>query len=63
MPVFCYYTGMRDLSAPLRAVKQLFLVTLASALMAFNINTFVKAGGIIPGGFTGLTLLIQEICQ
>jgi uncharacterized membrane-anchored protein YitT (DUF2179 family) len=30
--------------------------------MAFNINTFVHAGGLIPGGFTGLTLLIQEIC-
>jgi uncharacterized membrane-anchored protein YitT (DUF2179 family) len=30
--------------------------------MAFNINTFVHAGGLIPGGFTGMTLLIQEIC-
>ncbi|MCL2266508.1 MAG: YitT family protein [Treponema sp.] len=30
--------------------------------MAVNINTFVNAGGILPGGFTGLTLLIQEIC-
>jgi uncharacterized membrane-anchored protein YitT (DUF2179 family) len=29
--------------------------------MSFNINTFVNAGGLIPGGFTGLTLLIQEI--
>jgi uncharacterized membrane-anchored protein YitT (DUF2179 family) len=29
--------------------------------MAFNINTFVRAGELIPGGFTGLTLLIQEI--
>jgi uncharacterized membrane-anchored protein YitT (DUF2179 family) len=28
--------------------------------MAFVLNTFVHAGGIIPGGFTGLTLLIQE---
>jgi uncharacterized membrane-anchored protein YitT (DUF2179 family) len=30
--------------------------------MAFDINTFVHAGGLIPGGFNGLTLLIQEIC-
>jgi len=30
--------------------------------MAFNIRTFVNAGGIIPGGFTGLSLLLQEIC-
>jgi uncharacterized membrane-anchored protein YitT (DUF2179 family) len=40
-----------------------FALTIAGAvLMAFNINTFVHAGGLIPGGFTGLTLLIQEIC-
>jgi hypothetical protein len=31
--------------------------------MVFNINTFVKAGGLIPGGFTGLTLFIQEIAR
>jgi uncharacterized membrane-anchored protein YitT (DUF2179 family) len=31
--------------------------------MAFNINTFVMAGELIPGGFTGLTLLIQEISR
>jgi uncharacterized membrane-anchored protein YitT (DUF2179 family) len=42
--------------------KRLFLIVLGSALLAFNINTFVHAGGLIPGGFTGLTLLIQEIC-
>jgi uncharacterized membrane-anchored protein YitT (DUF2179 family) len=28
--------------------------------MAFNLNTFVPAGGLIPGGFTGLALLIKE---
>jgi len=38
------------------------MVLAASVLMAFNINTFVHAGGLIPGGFTGLTLFIQEIC-
>jgi len=44
-----------------RALRRLILVLAASVLAAFNINTFVHAGGIIPGGFTGLTLLIQEI--
>ena len=29
--------------------------------MAFTINTFVRAGELIPGGFTGLTLLIQAL--
>jgi uncharacterized membrane-anchored protein YitT (DUF2179 family) len=41
---------------------RLLLILFGAVLMAFNINTFVHAGGLIPGGFTGLTLLIQEIC-
>jgi uncharacterized membrane-anchored protein YitT (DUF2179 family) len=41
--------------------KRLLLIILGSVLMAFNLNTFVHAGGLIPGGFTGLTLLLQEI--
>ena len=45
----------------LRTIRRLTLITLGSALMAFNINTFVRAGGLIPGGFTGITLLTQEI--
>jgi len=43
-------------------IWRLFLVTVAGVLMAFNLKTFVHAGGILPGGFTGLTLLLQEIC-
>ena len=45
-----------------RSLKRLILVVMGAVLMAFNINTFVHAGGLIPGGLTGLTLLIQEIC-
>jgi len=46
----------------LRVIRRLTLIILGAAIMAFNIKTFVSAGGLIPGGFTGLTLLIQEIC-
>jgi len=42
--------------------RRLFLVITAGVLMAFNLKTFVHAGGLLPGGFTGLTLLLQEIC-
>jgi len=42
--------------------RRLTLIVLGAALMAFNINTFVKAGELIPGGFTGITVLIQKIC-
>jgi len=31
--------------------------------MSLNLKTFVRAGGLLPGGFTGLSLLLQEICQ
>jgi uncharacterized membrane-anchored protein YitT (DUF2179 family) len=53
---------MSSKSSVLYTVKRLFLIIAGSVLMAFNINTFVHAGGLIPGGFTGLSLLIQEIC-
>jgi len=43
-------------------IWRLFLVIVAGVLMAFDLKTFVHAGGILPGGFTGLTLLLQEIC-
>jgi uncharacterized membrane-anchored protein YitT (DUF2179 family) len=46
--------------APGYTVKRILLVTAGSIVMAFNLNTFVRAGGLLPGGFTGLALLIQE---
>ena len=39
------------------------VVMIASVIFAVNIKTLVRTGGIIPGGATGLTLLIQEIAQ
>ena len=53
---------MLEKTGPWNTVKRLVLIILGAVLMAFNINTFVHAGGLIPGGFTGMTLLIQEIC-
>ena len=29
--------------------------------MAVNLNTFVHDAGLLPGGFTGITLLLQEV--
>jgi len=43
--------------------KRLFLVCFAGVIMSFNLKTFIHAGGLIPGGFTGLSLLLQEICS
>lgn len=38
-------------------------VVIGSLLCAININTFISAGGLFPGGFTGITVLIQRICE
>jgi uncharacterized membrane-anchored protein YitT (DUF2179 family) len=46
----------------LYTARRVALILTGAVIMAFNINTFVHAGGLLPGGFTGLTLLIQEIC-
>lgn len=43
--------------------KRIIIICLASAIMAVNIKTFVSAGGLYPGGATGLTVLIQSICK
>lgn len=37
-------------------------VIVASLIMSINIKSFVRAGNLIPGGFTGLSLLIQRAC-
>lgn len=40
---------------------RLIVVLLAAFLMATNINSFVNAGGLYPGGATGITIIIQRI--
>lgn len=42
-------------------VKRTSMILAASVIMAVNLKTFVRTGGLIPGGFTGLTRLLQEI--
>lgn len=40
--------------------KRILVIFIAALLMAVNIKTFVQAGNLLPGGATGLTLLIQR---
>ena len=51
------------LSAIREHALRLSLIVLASVIMAVNIKSFVDAGGLFPGGFNGLTLLIQRSAQ
>ena len=43
------------------AGKRTVMIVAASVIMAVNLKTFVRTGGLIPGGFNGLTRLLQEI--
>ena len=44
-------------------IRSLVLCTLGAAIYAFNLNSFVAAGGLYPGGFAGITVLLQNIGQ
>ena len=43
--------------------KRIVVICAASVIMALNIKTFLRTGGLYPGGATGLTLLIQRIVE
>lgn len=42
-----------------KEVKRIIICCIASCIIAVNIRTFVRTGGLFPGGANGLTLLIQ----
>ena len=43
--------------------KRLLVICVAATIMALNIKTFVRTGGLYPGGATGLTILIQHVAE
>ena len=46
---------------PKNDLKRAAVVAMAAVVMALNIKTFVRTGGLYPGGATGLTILIQRV--
>ena len=42
---------------------RLAVICLAAVIMAVNIKSFVRTGGLYPGGATGLTLLLQRVFE
>lgn len=52
--------AFKDMDAKVE-VKRYGCAVIAAVIFAVNIKTFVRAGGLYPGSFNGLTLLIQGI--
>ena len=48
---------------PKRDAKRILMVTAGALLLALSIKLFASAGGIIPGGVSGLSVLLQNIAQ
>jgi len=44
----------------MKELKRLLLIVLGSVCMALNISVFVHTAHLLPGGFTGVALLIQD---
>lgn len=57
------YAKVQKESRVSKDTKSFILVIVASFLMALNIKSFVESGNLFPGGFNGLTVLIQRIFE
>lgn len=44
-------------------VRRLFIILLASSMQAFTLVNFMNPEGILPGGFSGVTILIQKMAE
>lgn len=54
------YAKTKDKEEWKKHVTSIICVLIASLIMSVNIKSFVRAGNLIPGGFTGLSLLLQR---
>ena len=41
-------------------ITRVGMIALSSLIVAINLKSFVAAGDLFPGGFTGITRLIQR---
>lgn len=42
-------------------VKSTTLIILSAFLMSFSLKVFIEAGGLFPGGFTGITIIVSRL--
>ena len=46
-----------------RPVKRVALIVFAAVIYSLNLNSFVRTAGLFPGGFSGITLLVQRLSE
>ena len=52
---------MKETSKAKKTIIKFMLLTLAAGIFAFNLKSFIRTGNLIPGGFSGITVLVQQI--
>lgn len=52
---------MKENSKAKKIIIKYLLLTLAAGIFAFNLKSFIRTGNLIPGGFSGITVLVQQI--
>lgn len=52
---------MKEKRTQYNSLMTIFCVVVGALLLAGNVQIFIHAGNLIPGGFSGLTILIQKI--
>ncbi|MGL4790412.1 MAG: YitT family protein, partial [Anaerotignaceae bacterium] len=45
----------------LKDVRRLVIIIIASFVISLNLKTFVRTGDLLPGGLSGITILIQQL--
>lgn len=44
-----------------KELKRFMFCTIGAVMIALNLKSFVQTGGLYPGGFSGITILIQNV--
>ena len=52
---------MKENSKAKKTIIKFLLLTIAAGIFAFNLKSFIRTGNLIPGGFSGITVLVQQI--
>ncbi len=52
---------MKEDSKLKKLIIKYLMLTAAAAIFAFNLKSFIRTGNLIPGGFSGITVLVQQI--